>query len=186
MLLAAAALLLPVSLAAQVRPMSTKAPAPAPTRAEVQRWYAEFQQIRARLQQAHDRAMEDPHFMSANESFMEDVKAAMDRADPALRQLAGRIRQLESLATGAQQRKDGGLLQALQQEYLRIRQRFLDVQARVLQEPAFVQRAQALERALRRKMSEFDPEVDRLLERSTELETLLGRAGIRVPATPQQ
>jgi hypothetical protein len=166
--------------------MSTKAPAPAPSRAEVQRWYTEFQQIRARLQQAHDRAMEDPQLLTANESFMQDVQAAMDRADPALRLLARRVRQLDSLALGAEQRRDGGLLQVLRSEYLRIQERFLQVQARILREPSFAQRAQALERALLRKMSEFDPEVDDLLERSQELETLLARAGIRVPATPRQ
>lgn len=175
-LLAFSALVLPGALAAQFRPAETRVPTPAAgAGAEAREWYNELQRISTRLQQAHGRAMQDARLRTAQETLMRDFKAAMLRADPALDSLAGRVKEMEREAVGAQQRGDRARLQTLQRELARIQTRFVNAQKAATEQPAIAQRSRAFETQLRTRMLQVEPQTDQLLERANELRSRLVR-----------
>jgi chromosome segregation ATPase len=176
--MAAAALALPAALAAQApRPMAARPATPsANASAEARTWLNELQRISARLQAAHNRAMEDQRLRTAQEAFMRDVKASMQRVDPGLDVLATRVRTIQSEGAAAQQRGDRARLRTLNQELSQIQARFMTAQQNVMRQPAMAQRARQLEEQLHARMVQVEPETDRLIERGKDLQARLSRA----------
>lgn len=171
----AAALMIPAALQAQAaRPASARAAAPAASaEANARAWQAELMQIQSRLQAAHNRVMQDAQLRGRQEALMRDVKAAMQRADPGLDALAQRVQTMQADAASAQQRGDRARLQQLNQQLGPIQERFMRAQQQVMQQPAFRDRASALERQLHARMLQVEPETDRLLERGRDLQLRL-------------
>ena len=186
----AAALTVPAALHAQAaRPAAARIPAATPvTESSARAWYAELQQIQARLQAAHNRVMQDAQVRGQQEAFMRDVKAAMLRADPGLDALASRVEAMQAQAEAAQQRGDRAQLQRLNTDLVSIQERFIRAQQQVMRQPALAQRAQQLEQVLHGRMLQVEPETDRLLARGKLLQGLLlaaqqqARSGPRVQA----
>ncbi|HEX6751675.1 MAG TPA: hypothetical protein VF092_30560 [Longimicrobium sp.] len=168
----AAALMVPAALQAQTsRPVNARAATPgAVSEATARQWMAELQQIQARLQAAHNRVMQDAQLRGAQESLMQDVKAAMQRTDPGLDALAAQVERMRSMAATAAQRGDRARLQQLNAELVPIQQRFMAAQQQAMQQPAIRQRAAALEERLHARMLQVEPETDRLLARGRELQ----------------
>lgn len=187
--IAASVLALPGALAAQAnRPMTARPPTPSATaEANMRAWATELRQISARLQAAHNRVMQqNPQIRTAQEAFMRDVKAAMQRQDPGLDALARRVEQMQAEGTAAQQRGDRARVQQLQTELLRIQQRFAQAQQQVMQQPAIKQRAQQIEQQLHAAMLRAEPETDRLMARGKELNDRLMRARQQRRQQPRQ
>jgi hypothetical protein len=163
----AAALTVPAALNAQrARPVDARANVPGASLESTARgWYAELQQIQARLQAAHNRVMQDAQMRSQQEAFMRDVKTAMLRFDPGLDALASRVEGMRGQAESAQQRGDAQQLQRLNIDLVAIQQRFMRAQQQVMRQPALSQRALQLEQALHTRMLQVEPETDRLLAR---------------------
>lgn len=172
----AAALALPATLAAQARPMAARPATPsANASAEARTWLNELQRISARLQAAHNRAMEDAQLRAAQEAFMRDVKASMQRTDPGLDVLATRVRTIQAEGAAAQQRGDRARLRTLNQELSQIQARFMTAQENVMKQPAMAQRAKQLEERLHARMLQVEPETDRLIARGKDLQSRLAR-----------
>jgi hypothetical protein len=163
----AAALTVPAALHAQrARPVDARATLPATSvESNARAWYAELQQIQARLQAAHNRMMQDPQIRGQQDALMRDVRAAMLRVDPGLEALAARVDGMRAQAETAQQRGDRQQLQRLNTELITIQQRFIRAQQAVMRQPALAQRAQQLEETLHTRMLQLEPETDRLLAR---------------------
>lgn len=180
--LAVTVLAVPAALAAQQRQMSARPASPSATaEANARTWLNELQRISARLQAAHNRAMQDERLRTAQEAFMRDVKAAMQRQDPGLDALAVRVRQIQAEGVAAQQRGDRARLRELNRELSQIQARFLAAQQAVMRQPAIAQRARVLEEQLHSRMVQVEPETDRLIERGKELQLRLLRATGRLP-----
>ena len=131
--LAVTFLAVPAALAAQQRQMSARPASPsAAAEANARTWFNELQRISARLQAAHNRAMQDAQLRTAQEAFMRDVKAAMQRQDPGLDALAARVRQIQAEGAAAQQRGDRARLRELNRELSQIQARFLAAQQAVM------------------------------------------------------
>lgn len=182
---ALAALVLPAVLPAQQRQVGTRvpaaagraAPAAAPTREAVRAWYGELQQIGVRVQAAHERALRnDPRLRTTQQTLFADMKREMERADPGLAQLAGRVQAIEADARRAQQAGDRERIRTLATEASQIQGRFLSVQSRVMSQPAMAQRLRSYETQLRQGMMVAEPQLDQLLTRSRDLQARLARA----------
>lgn len=170
-----AAMALPGHAAAQTRAVTARAPgtAEAPSREEARSSLTELQGITARLQAAHNRAMEDAALRTAQQALARDVKAAMERLDPELPALADRVRRMEEEARAAQERGDAPRVQALTRDFAQIRQRFMRAQTQALQQPELAERARAFDELLHRRMLAAEPLTDQLLARSRELQERL-------------
>lgn len=184
--LALSALLLAASgLEAQQRQVGARVPsaapargatAAAPSREEVRAWYGELQQIGARLQSAHERAMAgDARLRTTQQTLFADIKTGMERTDPSLAQLAGRAQALEAEARRARQAGNRERLRTLAAEASQIQGRFLAAQNRVMAQPAIAQRMRAYETQLHQKMLQAEPQLDQLLARSRDLQARLAR-----------
>jgi hypothetical protein len=187
-----AGLALPQALGAQqTHAITARVPgsdAAAPSREEARAAMAELQSITARLQTAHNRAMEDAGMRGTQQALARDIKAAMELADPELPELADRVRRMEEEARGAQERGDVGRVQTLTREFALIRQRFMRAQTQALQTPDLAQRARAFDEQLHRRMLAAEPQTDQLLARSRELQERLRGAvtGRSRPAAPRR
>jgi hypothetical protein len=166
--------------AAQVRPMSAEAEgvsrvlAPRESIGEsLIGWYGELQRIAAHLQWVHDRALHDPVLRETRDALVHAVKEAMDRADPELAGLAERAERLPAEHEVASRRGDAARAQALHREMARIQVRFMNVEARVMRDPAIVRLARSYEQLLRERMLTIEPFTEALLERSGQLQRLL-------------
>jgi hypothetical protein len=180
--LAVTVLAVPAALAAQQRQASVRPPTPSATaEANARTWFNELQRISARLQAAHNRAMQDAPLRTAQETFMRDVKAAMQRQDPGLDALAARARQIQAEGVAAQQRGDRARLRELNRELSQIQARFMAAQQAVMRQPGLAQRARVLEEQLHSRMVQVEPETDQLIERGKELQLRLMRATGRAP-----
>ena len=185
--LAISALVVPGVLAAQLRQTNTRAPATpsATTREEARAWVNEMNQIRARLQAAHQRAMQDQQLRAAQDQLMRDVKAAMLRADPALDSLSDRVEAMKPEAEAAQRSGDRARLQALQREMARIQTRFTAAQERAMQQPSIVQRSRTFEAQLKQRLLTVEPQTEQLLARANELQARLLRVAQQQRQPPQ-
>jgi hypothetical protein len=173
---------LPAALAAQQRQVDARVPtgraAPAPARdlgAEARSWYGELQQISARLQAAHARAMRDGRLKAAQDSLERDLRRAMDRADPELGRLADRARMLEAQQEAARRDRDRDGFATATAELNQIRQRFLNAQALAMREPVMAGRMRAYEQRLHTALVQVEPALDQLLARSRQLQGALAR-----------
>ena len=186
--LATAFVLAPSLLAAQARPMGTRAPGSAATPEAVRGWLTELEQIGERLQAAHSRVSQDAELQRTQEALMRDMKTAMLRVDPELDRVEARARAIVGEMNLASQRNDRAAYQRLAGELGQLRQRVVRAEGTVMQQPTIAQRARSYEAMLRRKMTAQEPRFEQLLERSRELQTRLQRAasqGVR-PAPPRR
>jgi hypothetical protein len=175
--LAAALLALPATLEAQARTTAARPATPSSAAAANARtWLNELQRISARLQAAHNRAMQDDALRTAQETFMRDVKVAMQRVDPGLDGMATRVRAIQAEGAAAQQRGDRARLRTLNQELSQVQARFMTAQQAVMRQPAMARRAAVLEQQLHTRMLQVEPETDQLIERGKELQARLARA----------
>ena len=180
-LVAAAAVTLPAAAEAQQRQVDARIPsnsrAASATREEVRGWYGELQQIGARLQQAHERALSaNPQLRTTQQRIFAEIKTEMERTDPGLAQLAGRAEQIEAEARRARQAGNRDQLRTLATEASRIQARFLAAQRQVMSKPEIVSRMQAYDAQLRQQMVRAEPNLDQLIARSRDLQMRLVRA----------
>lgn len=169
----------PAEPAAQQRPSARPAAArtaPAASQREMQAWYAELQQVGARLQAASARALQDPRLRAAQEGLARELKAGALRADPGLAGLESRARAMEQEFRRAQQAGDQAAAMRLAEEARRIEIRVMNAQKRVMADPAFANRARAFETELMKEMAEVEPQTPQLLQRAQLLQGRLQTA----------
>ncbi|HEY0024827.1 MAG TPA: hypothetical protein VGB24_18075 [Longimicrobium sp.] len=178
-----AAFIAVVPLDAQVRPMSAEVPAPARARAPgasaadmARNWYGELQRLSGHLAQVHERALQNPELRRRRDALMQGIQQAMDAADPELRTLASRARQIPAEVQTAQRRGDAPRLRSLDREAAQIRARFMNVEAGVMRQPSVARQVRAYEELLRREMMRIEPLTESLLARSADLQRLLQAA----------
>jgi hypothetical protein len=180
--LAAVVVALPLSAAAQVRPMTAEAPGTrsmkpeAGARESVINLYGELQSISRHLQQVHDRALRDPSLAQARDQLMLAVQRAMDAADPELPRLAARVQRMPGEVAAARRAGDTDRLSVLERELAQIQARFIRVRSSVLRQPEIERQAHAYEERLRQRMVAIEPLTENLLSRSGELQRLLQSA----------
>lgn len=180
--LAVLIVLAPLAAAAQVRPMGAEVPTarklapPAGASESVINWYGELQGISDHMRHVHDRALQDPALRQSRDRLMNVIQQAMDRTDPELPRLYARVSQLEAEMNQARARNDAARFQSLEMEKAQIQARFMRVRGSVLRQPEIAQQARAYEDLLRRRMIQIEPLTDNLLNRSRELQRLLGEA----------
>lgn len=172
--LAVALLALPAMLPAQARPATARPAAASP--AEVRGWTSELRLIGERLQAAHTRAMQDPELRAAGEALARDIKTAMERADPELDRLATRARGMQEEMRAAEQRGDRTRLTTLMRELDGIQERFVRAQEAAMRSGDLLERNRRYEARLRARLVQIEPETDRLLERSRDLQSRIQRA----------
>ncbi|MBW3572978.1 MAG: hypothetical protein KY467_17925, partial [Gemmatimonadetes bacterium] len=145
--LAAVVTALPLTAAAQVRPMAAEVPGTRSTKPEdaaresVINLYGELQSISNHLQRVHDRALADASLARAREQLMVAVQRAMDAADPDLPRLAARVERMPAEVAAARARGDAERLSALERELAQIQARFMRVRATVLRQPEIARQA---------------------------------------------
>jgi hypothetical protein len=176
-LLALALAAVPAGLAAQQkaspRPTRASAPAAAASQRELQTWYAELQQIGARVQGVKVKALQaSPALRAREEALAKEMKAAMLRSDPSLAAVEGRAPALEAEGRRAQQAGDQAKLMQLMEEARQIEIRVMNAQRKVMQHAALMAKLRAFETDLRKKMVEVEPQLPQLLQRA---ELLQGR-----------
>jgi hypothetical protein len=180
--LAAVAVALPLSAAAQVRPMTAEVSGArsmkpeAGVRESVINLYGELQSISRHLQQVHDRALRDASLVQARDQLMLAVQRAMDAADPELPRLAARVQRMPAEVAAARRGGDADRLAVLERELAQIQARFIRVRSAVLRQPEIERQAHAYEERLRQRMVAIEPLTENLLSRSGELQQLLQSA----------
>jgi hypothetical protein len=173
---ALATLLLPLSLAAQQRPVAQqRAAAPTPAQQQAQGWYMELQGIQMQLAPAIAQAMRDPKIQTAQRALGAQIQAALNKADPGLAALEPRMRAMETEAAKAQQAGDRAKLQKLMQDAAPIQQRLMRAQQAVFNQPAVVSKANAFESQLQAKLIQINPKNGPLIQRSKQLQAQLQR-----------
>jgi len=180
--LAAVVTALPLTAAAQARPMTVEVPGTrslkpeAGARESVINWYGELQSISTHLQRVHDRALQDRALAQARDQLMQAVQRAMDAADPELPRLAARVERMPAEVAAARQRGDADRLALLERELAQIQARFMRVRSAVLRQPDIARQAHAYEEQLRQRMIAIEPLTENLLSRSGDLQRLLQSA----------
>jgi hypothetical protein len=179
---------LPAGLASQQRTQAPTAPraaasAPAsPAQVQAQQWMMELQQVHSKLEAIQARAIQDPQLQAAQNSLNNEIKAAMDRADPQLARKMERGQALEAEARQAQQAGDQAKLQQLAREVQAIQNSFLQAQAQAFQQPGLSAKVEAFQTRLEARMAQVDPEAPALIKRFQELE---GRLQAAMQAQPR-
>ncbi|HEY7767638.1 hypothetical protein, partial [Longimicrobium sp.] len=139
-------------------------------------WYGELQRLSGHLAQVHERALQNPELRRRRDALMQGIQQAMDAADPELRTLASRARQIPAEVQTAQRRGDAARLRSLDREAAQIRARFMNVEAGVMRQPAVARQVRSYEELLRREMVRIEPLTESLLARSADLQRLLQAA----------
>ena len=170
LLVAAATLMLPVSLVAQQRS------APTAAQQQAQGWIMELQGIQMQLRPSIERAMQDPKIQAAQRTLGSEIQAALAKADPGLVALQPRMKAMEAEAAKAEQAGDRAKLQKLMQEAAPIQQRLARAQQVVFSQPAVVSKMTAFENQLQAKLVQIDPKNGPLIQRSKQLQAQLQRA----------
>ena len=177
--LALVLLAVPTALAGQQQSADTLAPAsPAPEQPspEVQGWLMEMQQLQQQLGPIQTQALEDSALLVSQQELGNEIKAAVEAADPGLNQRIEQLQGAEAELAAAQQSGDSTKLQALAQEALEVQQRFIAAQQQALQQPQITAKVEAFQTELEQKMIEVDPEAAVLIQRFRELEGKLEAA----------
>jgi hypothetical protein len=157
-------------LAAQQAPQAAAARA---TTENVQAWFGELEQIHEQLEEIQIRALQDPELSAAQAELGEQIKDAMERADPSLPERLARMEHMEEEAAVAQQTGNTAKLLELGAEAEGIQRQFLTAQEKALEQPEIAARVTAFQRTLERKMIELNPETQGLISRFRELEARL-------------
>jgi hypothetical protein len=176
LIVAALSASLPVALAAQQRAPATAATSGAASEQQVQQWIAELQELHGKLGQIQERAMEDAALRDEQAALGNDIRSAMEKADPGLAGLMARMQELETQAAGAQQAGDEAALQRLAQEAQGIQTRFAQAQHRAFEEPAIAARVQSFQTKLETRMAQIDPQAPGMVQRFQQLEERLNTA----------
>jgi len=149
----------------------------APSAAEqqqVQGWLAEMQQIHGQLQELQNRALQDPQLSAAQLALGENIRTAMERADPSLQQKMERLQTLDSEAAAAQQAGNTAKLQQLSVEVQQIQEQFVAAQQKALEtQPQLATQMQTFQTDLESKMKQLNPQAEGLIGRFEELQTRL-------------
>jgi predicted nuclease with TOPRIM domain len=185
LLIALVGLALPATLNAQQRaasPLQQQQQA-GPSEQQVQGWVNELRELHGKLEAIQLRAMQDPQLQSAEAQLGEEIKAAMEKADPQLPAMMQRMSVLEAEAVKAQQSGDRAKLQQLTQEARGLQVRFMETQNRVFQQPAMATKLRAYQQRLETRMMQIDPQAPTLIERFQELE---GRVSAVMQAGPRR
>ena len=169
-----AALAAPAVLSAQAGTPS----APSPAQPELDAMLLEFQQIHMQLEDIQGRALADPQLHATQVEIGNDIRAAMEAQDPTMPDRLARMGTLETEAQAAQQSGDETRLEALVMEAHGIEEHLLNLQQRVMQEPAMAARIAEFQTQLERKMDEVDPETPTLIARFRQLESRLAAATV--------
>jgi hypothetical protein len=143
------------------------------TAENVQAWFGEIGQIHEQLEEIQVRALQDPELSAAQAELGEQIKQAMEQADPALAQKLARMETMEQEAAAAQQAGNTAKLLELGAEAEGIQRQFLAAQEKALEQPAIAARVTAFQQRLERKMSEVNPDTQKLIARFRELEAKL-------------
>jgi hypothetical protein len=170
LLSAAFALVVPVTLAAQTPESAQPAE---PTAEEMQSWFIEMQQVHEQLEGLQRDALMDPELSAQQEELGEEIRVAMEVADPMMEQRMTRVQELQAEATAAQGAGDTAKLQELMTEAQQIQQHFMTVQESALADPAIATKLETFQTQLEAKMVEIDPEAEALITRFRELEEKL-------------
>lgn len=168
-----AALFLPSLLIAQMPPRD---PAAASRQQEMDSIFMAFQQVHGQLQGIQSQALEDSVVDAAQIQLGEDVRAEMERQDPAVLQKLDRLNALGLEAQAVQQTGDGTRFDQLAEEAAEIERSLSDLQRRVVESPEIAAKIAAFQTQLEAKMVELDPRARDLLTRFRELETRLNQA----------
>jgi hypothetical protein len=185
-LIALAALAVPVGATAQQKP-AAPAPAPAPQpsaqqqpsaeQQKAQAMFLELQQIQEKLEPIQAKALEDAKLKGAQEALGNEIKGAIEKADPGVTASVERLQALEAEAMQAQQGGDQAKLQQLVQEAQQIQGRFMAAQQKAFAQPALSAKVEAFQTDLEKKMIQVDPQAAPLIQRfkqlGKELETLM-------------
>jgi hypothetical protein len=151
-------------------------PAPAMTPAqqqEVEQVLTELRQVNAKLEAIREKAMADPQLQSRQEALGNEVKAAMEKADPELPRSLARAAALDAEAIQAQQASDAAKLQKLAQEAEAIRMRFDEARYKALSQPEVAAKLDAFQSSVEARMTQVDPEAPSLIKRFQDLEDRL-------------
>ncbi|HEX5727083.1 MAG TPA: hypothetical protein VFX98_16520 [Longimicrobiaceae bacterium] len=159
-LLALAALALPVGAAAQ------DAPQPAAPASPVQ---AEITQIQQRLGALQQQAVQDSAVQAAQAAFEAALFAAMERLDPTVKEKTARGEALQQEVAAARQASDNAKLNALATEAQQLQAFFTGVQRRALATPEIQEARKAFLSVLLARMTQIDPEAEKLVARLEEL-----------------
>jgi uncharacterized membrane-anchored protein YjiN (DUF445 family) len=171
LLVGALALAFPSFLTAQQRmPASQASPA---EQQEVQQLLTELRQLNTKLESIRQTVMADPQLQTTQEALGEEIKTAMEKADPELPRSLKRAEALEAEAAKAQREADEAKLQKLAEEAQQIQMRFVEAQAKVLNQPEVAAKVEAFQDTVEARMAQVDPEAPALIKRFQDLETRL-------------
>jgi len=173
LLLALFTALAPASLVAQQR---ATAPGGSAGEAQLQQWITELQEVHGRLEQIQARALEDESLRTEQGALGDQIRTAMQQADPEMPGLMARMQQLETQAAGAQRSGDEAAFQRLAQEAQQIQARFAEAQMKAFEQPAISTRLEAFQARLETRMAQIDPQAPQLVERFQHLEQRLDQA----------
>jgi hypothetical protein len=176
LLVAFLGLALPATLAAQQRAAAPMQQQAGPNEQQVQQWVTELRQLHGKLEEIQDRAMQDPQLQAAQARLGEEIKVAMEKADPQLPATMQRMSVLEAEAIKAQQGGDEAKLRQLAQEAQGLQVRFVETQAQVFQQPAMAAKLEAFQQRLETRMAQVDPQAPTMIRRFQELEGRLNAA----------
>jgi hypothetical protein len=143
------------------------------TAENVQAWFGELGEIHEQLEEIQVKALQDPELSAAQAELGEQIKQAMEQADPMLAEKLARMETMEQEAAAAQQTGNTAKLMELGAEAEGIQRQFLAAQEKALEQPAIAARVTAFQQHLERKMSEVNPDTQKLIARFRELEARL-------------
>jgi hypothetical protein len=173
-LAAFAALAIPAAATAQTQP-APAAPAPAAPADEAA-------QLRARIGQLQQQALQDPALKAAQDSFTAVVSAEMARLDPAAPAKLARAAALQADVAAARAANDNVKLNALATEATELQNYFNALRPRTNAVPAVVAAHQAYLARVLAKMKEIDPNAQSYVDRLTQLQQ--GATQAPAPAQP--
>jgi type IV secretory pathway VirB10-like protein len=165
-LAAAAALALPAATRAQTQPAPAPAP-PAPTAPAAPANEAE--QLRQRIGQLQQQALQDPSLKPAQDSFNLVVSAAMGRLDPAAPAKLARANSINAEAEAARTAGDNARINALAEEATALKTYFDSLRPRAMADPQVVAARQVWLGRVLDKMKQIDPNAQQYVDRLTAL-----------------
>jgi chaperonin cofactor prefoldin len=171
----AALIALAIATGPSVANAQQAAAAPSPElQRQVQSMLAEMQQIHGQLQELQARALQDPQLSAAQASIGENLRNAMQRADPGIEQGLQRLEAINAEAVTARETGNNARLQQLGDEVQQIEIRFQTAQQQALQaQPQLATQMQTFQTSLEAKMAQLDPRAEQLIAQFQELQTRL-------------
>lgn len=178
--LAAAAVALPGTLAAQesAAPAQPAQPAPAAQPAQAVPTPQEVAQLRQRLGELQQRAAQDPTVKAANDAFNAEVMTAMQGLDAEAAGKKARADAIPGEVQTARAANDNARLNQLAEEATALQGYFNQLRQRALAIPEIEEKRRAYVAQLFAKMKELDPEAQSIVDRLDAARA----AGVQAPA----